>query len=128
LATLLPFVEEAFLAQSLGMKWSSLSRSSSSLHHDGAVPLPLQAAPFGLDEVDSLLFDDASFFLAQSLGSSIFLFAVCNTDVSRTFYIFLFAVCNTNVSRTFYININVYFNIYSEILLIDKLCGIFVAT
>jgi hypothetical protein len=42
--------------------------------------------------------------------------------------IFLFAVCNTDVSRTFYININVSSNIYSEILLIDKLCGIFVAT
>jgi hypothetical protein len=55
----LPFVEEAFFAQSLGMK------SSSSLSNfNGAVPLPLQAAPFGLDEVDSLLFDDAPFFLA----------------------------------------------------------------
>jgi hypothetical protein len=35
--------------------------------------------------------------------------------------IFLFAVSNTNVSRTFYININITSNIYSEILLIDKL-------
>jgi hypothetical protein len=45
-----------------------------------------------------------------------------------TLSIFLFAVCNTDVSRTFYININVTSNIYSEILLIDKLFENFAAT
>jgi hypothetical protein len=39
--------------------------------------------------------------------------------------IFLFAVCNTDVLRTFYININVTSNIYSEILLKDKTSEIF---
>jgi hypothetical protein len=41
--------------------------------------------------------------------------------------IFLFAVCNTDVLRTFYININVTSNIYSEILLKDKTSKIFAA-
>jgi hypothetical protein len=64
LATLLLFVEEALLAQLLGMK------SSSSSNFDAVGPFPLQAAPLGLDEPTSLLFDDAP-FLALVLGMKI---------------------------------------------------------
>jgi hypothetical protein len=65
LATLLPFVEEALLAQLLGMK-----SSSSSSKCDDAGHFPLQAAPLGLDEPTSLLFDDAP-FLALVFGMKI---------------------------------------------------------